>query len=153
MAKKRSKDSPFPSRYSPGGWVTPAQYIIECVCENAAQHSNRDLPVRFWKNEEWQKFFVSQTRAVKRLLSKYSYSAILNVVKKKKLRSLIPKWIESVIEKEQKEIDFNKKKLFDEQPDKIIKSRRIISKPEVRKTFKTGSLNKLLALDEEIDNG
>ena len=68
---KRSESSTYQSRYSPGEWVTPAQYIIEYVCENAAQYTGRDLPFRFWKNDEWQKFYVSQTRAAHKLLKEY----------------------------------------------------------------------------------
>lgn len=147
---KRSESSTYPSRYSPGEWVTPAQYIIEYVCENAAQYTGRDLPVRFWRNEEWQKFFVSQTRAANRLLKKYEARAITAAIKKKKIRSLIPKWVESVIAKEQKFLESQRKI-----SDQVQKPASIISKQKTKpgKSLKTGSMSKLLALDEEIDNG
>ena len=146
---KRSESSTYPSRYAPGEWVTPAQYIIEYVCENAAQYTGRDLPVRFWKNEEWEKFFVSQTRAANKLLKKYQPNAITTAVKKKRLRSLIPKWVEGVIAKEQKILDSQIKKTTKQ----VQKPVSIINKQKPKKTFGSGSMNKLLALDEEIDNG
>ena len=42
MAKERSNNSRYPSRYSPNigidgfAWVTGRQYIVELVCENKA---------------------------------------------------------------------------------------------------------------------
>lgn len=149
MAKKRSAKSTYPSRYAPGEWVTPAQYIIEYVCENAAQYTGRDLPVKFWKNEEWQKFFVSQTRAANKLLKKYEPKAITAAVKKKKLRSLLPKWVDGVIAKEQKILDAQNKTTTkqDEKPVSII------NKEKQKKPFASGSMNRLLALDGEIENG
>lgn len=153
---KRSKDSTYPSRYAPGEWVTPAQYIIEYVCENAAQYTGRDLPVRFWKHEEWERFFVSQTRAANKLLKKYTPRAIIATIKKKRLRSLIPKWIEGVIAKEQKQQDAERKMAMIEALKRQEQSGEpvsIINKQKPGKSFRTGSMNKLLALDEEIDNG
>jgi hypothetical protein len=148
---KRSEKSSYQSRYSPGEWVTPAQYIIEYVCENAAQYSGKDLPLRFWKNEEWQKFFVSQTRAANRLLKKYKSRSIISAIKKKRLRSLLPKWVEGVIQKEENELNvlLAKKAIAEKEKPKRKDRKRIINKPG--RSLQSGSMSKLLALDEEID--
>lgn len=157
MAEIRSESSRFPSRYAPGAWVTPAQYIIEYVCENSAKHSRRDLPARFWKDEAWSQFFVSQTRAVNRLLKKYSHQAILSTVKKKFIRTLLPKWVEKEIAREEKIIQASlaAKAVEDAKKEKTKTNKKsIINKAKTRTAnFGTSSMDKLLALDGEIEDG
>lgn len=152
MASNPTEKSKYPSRYSPDAWVTPAQYIVELVCEQAAKHTNRDLPLRFWKDPEWEKFFKSQTRRSNALLKKYEAKAIINTIKKKRLRSLMAKWVEDVIQKEQNVI--NASKSVDRQEPKK-KTPGIINKAPVgrRGMTKNSPLDKLLALDEAIENG
>ncbi|RLI51663.1 hypothetical protein DRO61_01875 [Candidatus Bathyarchaeota archaeon] len=152
MAENRSEDSSFPSKYSPSKWVTPAQYIIELVCENSAKYYGRDLPVRFWRIEEWSKFFSSQTRAVNRLLKKYEYKAIISAVKSKNIRSLLPKWVENVIAEEQNKLNSKRASVEKNTDGQKQRKPRIINKQKT--DFKSKkSINKLLALDEEIENG
>ena len=101
-SKKQTEKTPFASKYSPGAWVTPAQYIVELVCEQSANHSRKDLPIKFWNDPEWAGFFRSQTRKSNQLVKKYNYSVIISCIKKKRLRSLMAKWVEQIIQKEQK---------------------------------------------------
>jgi len=155
MPKERSEKSKYPSRYSPGGWVTPAQYIIELVCEQNARFHNKDLPMKFWNLDEWASFFKAQLRVTHKLLKKYDEKVIIKVIKQKKIRTLIPKWIIKVLDQEQKEYDAKvalaKKEKEERQPVK----ERIIEVPK-RRTARLGgsALDKLLALDiEEKENG
>ena len=148
MAENRSDESRYPSRYSPGGWVTAAQYIIELVCEQKARHENKDLPIKFWTLKEWERFFVSQTRVCHKLLKSYSSQAIINAIKAKRIRTLLPKWIVSVIQLEQKKLDAMKKEVKPKEPE-----RDIINVPRRREGKAPSALNKLLALDEELEDG
>ena len=66
MAKTRSDNSHYPSRYSPDvdkegfAWVTGRQYIVELICENKALREKKDLPRGFYTKSlnlpVWQKF-------------------------------------------------------------------------------------------------
>lgn len=101
MAKEQTEKSRYPSRYSPGGFVTEAQYIIELVCEQAAIKRKIELPIKFWNLKEWQLIFKAQMRATHALLKKYSGKAIIKIIKEKRIDNLRPKWVESLIENEQ----------------------------------------------------
>jgi hypothetical protein len=101
MANKQTKKCNYPSRYSPEGFVTATQYIIELVCEQSAIKQKKDLPIKFWNLPEWNKIFKGQLIAVLALLKKYSAKAIIKAVKEKKLDNLRPKWVEPIIEQEQ----------------------------------------------------
>lgn len=151
MAKDRSDKSKYPSRYSPGKWVTANQYIVELVCEQAAKYSKKDLPMQFWKQDGWQKFFLSQTRKVSQLLKKHDEKVIITVVKEKRIRSLLPKWVDKVIQTEQKKFDMAKLLAEKSKQDKPKES--IIKKPSVRKKRMIGKFEQLLNLDMEIENG
>ena len=150
--KSRSDRSPFPSRYSPGQFVTPAQYIIEFVCEQAAKHSGKDLPLRFWKDEEWENFFISQTRAANKLLKSYSSKAIIAAIRRCKIRSLHPKWTIREIEKEQKKIQIESNKKNQEPSKNPVETNGIINKEKTRSAKLSSSIDKLLDIDEEIGN-
>ena len=149
MAKQRSEKSKYPSRYSPKGWVTEGQYIIELVCEQAAKHSKKDLTMQFWKDESWSKFFASQTRSVHRLLKSYDAKVIISVVKQKRIRTLLPKWVEGVIQKEQRNFDAQKRKSEIENSHKTTTKSESIINQSRRTAAPRSKMNDLLALDEE----
>lgn len=153
MGKERTEQSKYPSPYSPGGWVTGAQYIIELVCEQRAKFNKTDLPVQFWNLPEWNTYFVSQTRKCNKLLEVYDEKAVIQTVKKCRVRSLMPKWVVSAIAKEQKELNTQLKLAKLQKRPKT--KERIIEVPQRRtKHLGTSALDKLLALDiEEEQNG
>ena len=57
MAKIRSDDSNYPSRYSPNkdengiAWVTDRQYIVEVICENKAAKDNKETDLISFDDE------------------------------------------------------------------------------------------------------
>lgn len=114
MAKEQSKSNSYPSRYSPNGWVRSDQYIIELICEKKAATEKKDLPVKFWQDPEWSKFFKSQLRKCNILLKKYSADSIIKALQDKKswnIYSLFAPWLEDIIiqyEKSKKEPRLNK---------------------------------------------
>jgi hypothetical protein len=90
----------FPSRYSPEKEVTVAQYIVELVCENYAKKFGKgELPIHFWRQNEWKKRFRMQSIRVSQLLKKYHQDAVIEIVKSKRIWNLFPKWIAEEIEK------------------------------------------------------
>lgn len=146
MTSQRTDKSKYPSRYSPQGWVTAAQYIIELVCEQRARFDKKDLPVKFWNLPEWEKFYKSQLRACHRLLKQYDERAIINVIKEKKIRTLMPKWIEPVIAQEHKNIQAKKSQRTTKQ--KSVEKPIITKQSRPKRNLKRGVSN-LLALDDE----
>lgn len=85
MAKERSEKSKYPSRYSPDGWVSAAQYITELICEKKAKlaDKNAELPQKFWALPEWNRFFRQQIGSANQLLKYYSEKAIIGALSDK----------------------------------------------------------------------
>lgn len=111
MAKEQSNKNCYPSRYSPGGFVRADQYIIELICEKKAKKDKKDLPVQFWKDPEWAKFFKSQLRKCKSLLQIYSSEAIIKGMQDKRawsIYSLHAPWLPEIIQEYQTKIDLPK---------------------------------------------
>ena len=147
MAKQRTDDSRYPSRFSPGGFVTSAQYIIEFVCEKKARMDKKDLPAKFWELKEWSAFYKSQLRATHKLLKTYEPAAIIAVLKKGRIWSLRAAWVEPLIATEQDILNKKREaaKRLEEQKPKPDNTVIIDSKAE-RPVFKR---SKLLSLDDE----
>jgi len=80
MAKDYSQKSNFSSKYSPGKFISPAQKIVETLCENIARKDKKDLPSQFWKLPEWNKLFRNQIAAANKLLKTNEIGAILRVL-------------------------------------------------------------------------
>lgn len=116
MGKERTSKSKYPSIYSPKGWVTAAQYIIEVVCEHKAKADKVDLPVRFWLNKEWAAYYKMQLRAAHKLLKQYDEKAIIRALKDprgKKIYSLMAPWLVDIIEEKQRLVDVENQNLRD----------------------------------------
>ena len=84
MAKNRSEKSRYPSRYSPGGWVSASQYITELVCEKKAQREKKELPIKFWENKEWSKYYKYQITLANKLIKKYGEEPIVAALRDKR---------------------------------------------------------------------
>jgi hypothetical protein len=146
MAKEQTNKSRYPSRYSPNGFVTAAQYIIELVCEQEAIKQKKELPVKFWNLPEWRLIFAAQLRAVHSLLKKYSPQVIIKVVKEKRYNNLRPKWVEEAIAQEQ--ILANTIKTKENISDKIVNIREQTDIKLPEQKVKSTKLSKLIDLDE-----
>ena len=112
MAKSRSDNNNYPSRYSPNvdahgyAWVSGRQYIVELICENKALKdkystgSAKELPRGFYTKElkltEWQKFYTEQinNRSLTKLIEKHTVDRIIAFLRDNKyIVSLRPKWV------------------------------------------------------------
>jgi hypothetical protein len=84
MAKERTYKSKYPSRYSPGGYITAPQYIVELCCEKKGKLEKKDLPTQFWQLPEWQKFYKSQIHTANTLVKKHGEAAVIAALKNPK---------------------------------------------------------------------
>ena len=135
---KQTEKSRYPSPYSPGKFVTAAQYIIELICENRAASLKKDLPTQFWKDKEWQSFYKMQLRACHKMLKEYDERAIIKALKDDRCRktwSLRAPWLKEIIKEKQAEIEVKKQKDIENQT--VINRDTTLSKPRQKKTKKS----------------
>jgi len=95
MAKSWSQASKYESKYG-GGYVTPAQYLIECLCVLIARQNKIQLAHKFWDDPYWANIFKVQARPIKELLAVYPHPVILETLRDSrcwKLRSFGAKWL------------------------------------------------------------
>lgn len=106
----------YPSKYSNGKEVSPAQYITEIICERKAAMDKDDLHYRFWTQKKWQVFYKNQIGSAHKLLKKYSAKSIIRALQSdqgKKIYSLRAPHLVAMIEHqtsllEQENITFTK---------------------------------------------
>lgn len=136
----------YPSKYSNGKSVGPAQYIAEFICERIAKRNKLDLHYRFWVNEEWEKVYKGQLTAAYKLLKQYEPKAVLNALNSKegsKIYSLRAPHLPAMIDKEQK--------ILSSLPEPKAKNieRNILDKGRSdRSSKKSNILDKLRELDD-----
>lgn len=102
MAKCRSEKSPYPSLYSIGSYVAPAQFLGELVCQRAAYKDNKELPQKFWELPKWRQYLVWQISLANKLLKKYRAEVIIKALrdpKGRKIYSLAAPHLKGLIEK------------------------------------------------------
>ena len=107
MPKEQTETSRYPSKYSPGQFVTAAQYITELICEKKASSQKKDLPNKFWNLPEWNKFYRQQILAANSLLRLYKAKAIVAALKSKEswnIYSLRSPKLDALIEAETRNI-------------------------------------------------
>lgn len=147
MSKNRSNKSCYPSKYSPGGYVTAAQFIIENICEKKANTLNKTLPIQFWKLPDWANFFKSQLRKCHSLIKQYGEIPIIRALedsKSKTTYSLHAPWLVPIIEKHSKLYAEEQKNLLN------LKVQHERKEGEVReRTVHNDKLKNLMELDDE----
>lgn len=107
-SENQTEKSRYPSKYSPGQFVTAAQYIAEFICEKKALINKEILKERFWSNPVWAKFYKQQILAANGLLKIYKPEAIINALKSRqayRIFSLRAPHLDAIIDAEQRKID------------------------------------------------
>jgi hypothetical protein len=108
MAKDRTDASRFPSRYE-GGWVSPGQYITECLCVLIAKAERQELFDQFWNKEPWKAIFRRQVPLAITLLKKHPAEVVLATLRDRrcwKIRSFGAKWLlKPLLTQKQREYD------------------------------------------------
>tara|TARA_R110002020_G_scaffold5117_27_gene21754 strand:- start:899 stop:1324 length:426 start_codon:yes stop_codon:yes gene_type:complete len=125
-----------------------AQYIAEMVCLREAEKERVGRPAyALWNTETWQKKFKSQVTKAYQLIKKYSDKAIINALnsyKGKNIYSLRVKFLEPIIQNEQKALD----KIDNRDIKEVEYKDNTLEKP--RKPFgKKGKLSRLKDLEHE----
>lgn len=108
MSKKQTEKSTYPSKYAGDGFVTAAQYITEIICEKLAKKNKKTLPLKFWENDEWSKFYRQQIIVANGLLKIYSDKAIVAALKNKRawsIYSLRAPHLDAIIQEEEAKIN------------------------------------------------
>lgn len=143
MTSKRTPKSNYPSRYSPGGWVSAPQYITEFVCEKKAQADRKELPIKFWEIDEWKKYFRYQITIANQLLKDFSEEAVMAALRDNrcwKTYSLRSPFLQGIIKEKQASVK--------ERPTDIdynVSDKEVLS---YKKNTKKTILSKLKDLDE-----
>lgn len=112
----------YTSKFSPNKKITGAQYIIELICQNLAKANNEELPIKFWENPSWGRFYRSQLRRVHKLLEFFPEHVLITVIKTYNIFSLYPKWVIDLFIKEYKKENSIKNIDYDEQISRITNS-------------------------------
>ncbi len=97
----------YPSRYSPGKQVTPAQFITELICEKKAYQDSSELPEQYWHIPKWAKYFRNQIAVANQLVKKYPADQVIRALQRidaKTIYSLRNPYLITLIEKEKKEL-------------------------------------------------
>lgn len=82
MSNRQTEKSNYPSLYSPGKFVTFAQYLAEMMCGRKAKADNVDLPRQFWEtSNEWKRYFKMQVLLANKLAVKYPEQVIMTALK------------------------------------------------------------------------
>ena len=135
----------YPSKYSNGKDVSPAQYITEIICENKARINKEDLHYRFWLNKKWSAYYRNQIASANKLLMKHTPEAIVSALNSdgaKKIYSLRAPQLLRIIEQQEKILASQNKKLTKIPDRKADKTFDIKAK-------NNGILSKLKELDDE----
>ncbi len=142
----------YPSKYSPGKFITGANYVIELLCERKAALSGSTLPTHFWNIAVWAKEFKSQTRSVNTLLKTFDVKALVHVLHSNpKIYSLRAKWVRPKIEYAQTLVDADKKrKIYAASQQKDVNRSTVDSRPRTHRVTKN-LLSQLYELDEVED--
>lgn len=130
MAKSKSETCRFESRFG-GGFVTNAQFLAEGMIARQARKDNVELPMKFWKNEKYERSFLLQLRFANSLLKLYSVDTILFVLRNsaKNAYSLGARWLDPLLSVEQKKRDMQES-LRAQEATKIPESQVIIEEKE-----------------------
>lgn len=98
----------YPSKYSNGKQVTPAQFITEMICERKALIDKVDLHYKFWTQKYWAMFYRNQIASANKLVKQYDPKAIIRALQTaqgKKIYSLRAPHLVSIIEQQVAKIE------------------------------------------------
>jgi hypothetical protein len=124
--------------------VSPAQYIVELICEKKAKIEKKDLHYRFWLTKEWEKYYKNQIATAHKLVKKYNPIAIVKAlqdIKTSKTYSLRAPFLKSIIEEHQRVLDSQNKEFS-----------KLIDRSDQKTYKKNKSAKNILSTLEDIDN-
>jgi len=156
MAEERSEKCRWKSRFAVDTWISSSQYLAENMCDRQARKKKTTLPFKFWDKEispTWHREFLMQLRHANSLLKLYSVEAIVAALrspKGKNVFSLGAKWLDPIIQEEQRRFDVAQEKqavrLAKEETQPVVAS-NIPEAPRPSFTNHQSILSKLRDLD------
>lgn len=147
MAKVQSDESRYESRYG-GGFITPAQYIAEVMCERVAKKNKKDLPIKFWNLPAHKRNFMVTILAANALLKLYHPKAIIAALRKSPtVYSLRAPWLDAIIQEEQEKLDKFVEEVSTTPSPSPAKDIDTSEKPRESFVSQQSTLNKLRGLD------
>ena len=78
--------------------VTGVQYIAEIVCKNRADNTKTELPLNFWRIQQWKPFYFLQIKIAGELSQEYNEQEIINFVRSQKIWSLASAWVKKSLD-------------------------------------------------------
>ena len=141
--RKRTQKSKY-KHQTTGDYCTCAAYVAEIMCIRNAEHKNEgSLPYKFWNKKPWNWTFKRQLMVARKLIKKYSETALIQAIHCHKLKStfsLNNKRVLPVLKQCQKSIDKEQSK----KQELNVKQNPVNRK----KTYgKKSALNKLRSID------
>jgi hypothetical protein len=146
MAKERSEESRFPSKFG-GGWISASQFITECLCILIARQQKKQLCDRFWMRPPWNKIFREQIPAAVNLLKDYDTNVIIAALRDKRcwnMRSLRAMYILKPILDEKA----TKQSIIDNIEPAVMQKTNTIQQPVTKQTDKKS----IISLLRETEN-
>lgn len=144
MAKQETDKSGFLSRFG-AGYIAPAQFLAESMCDRIARSRREKLGPKFWNEEPWKAIFLTQLAHANRLLKKFRVEAIIMALRKPQLAkaySFGGKWLLPYFEIEQKKLDTAQENMTMKAALKVVPPEPIRLPPT-----KSTTLSKLKELD------
>ena len=86
MCLQKKEVRMFTSMFGADSQITAAQYIAEILCNRSYQNGNLNinLPDKFWKEEEWARYFRGQITMINKLLKDYHIVALLKTLREER---------------------------------------------------------------------
>lgn len=116
MPENQTESCRYESSYG-GGYITPANYIVERICERIALKDKVGaLPFKFWSLAKWKKIYMQQLLLANSLLKMYEPQVILAGLKKHpKVYSLRAEWLDDTFKEEKEKLEKQRKALAEQQ--------------------------------------
>lgn len=100
-SSEKTEKSRYPSKYSPGVYVTAEQFIAELICERMAKWKKVTLGVKFWEKDDfWLQMYKMQLRYAHSLTKLYlpeSVSIFLRSKEGLRVCTLRHEWIDKAV--------------------------------------------------------
>jgi hypothetical protein len=79
----------YSSPFSPGKYITAAQYLAELMCQRIARQESKELPDRFWNLPKWQAIIRKHYTHLGRLTRRFPVEAIIRAFNDKRSQRMI----------------------------------------------------------------
>lgn len=143
-SKEQSKKSRYPSIFSPGVYITAAQYITELLFSKKFQFEKKDHPLKFWSLPQYKGQFVRWQRQANKLVKEFGGDAVIAALKDKRsgLRwSLHTEFMQELIKEWHEKLEQRKISMAESKPVEVAEGETF------RQERESAGIKKLMELD------